>query len=300
MNTDHGRRLRPKEKALFRAIERRDLPSIRALLKEGVDPNAAEWSDYTGNHTVLMHAAGLLYPEAVELLLKAGADPTAATVAGLGAGGGYTALLDAINGSDPAGDEPDEDSDRSGRLKVVDLLLQAGADPYAVYDGEDTPVESAANAGDLQVVKLLIAAGADPKNWPQGCVPPLVGAAHGGHADIVLFLIEQGAPVDGETADGVTPLMVAAYRGAEVVLSLLLEQGAEVNHTAKDGQTPLIRAALYARDALTEREHEVALRVVKRLLEAGADLKVRDHQGKTALDYASVAHNPLALQRHFE
>ena len=96
------RKLTKQEQALFRAIERRDLKTIRQSLSNGVGPNVADWSTYVGNQTALMYAAGCQFPEAVKVLLEAGADPNASTVAGAGSNGGATALHKAIGGSDAA------------------------------------------------------------------------------------------------------------------------------------------------------------------------------------------------------
>lgn len=296
MLSDHdSKKLTTKERSLLRAIGKKDFDTVARLLTEGVNPNAAEWSDYVGNKTALMNAAGCQFPEAVKALLEAGADPKATTVAGQGAGGGYTALHNAIDGSDPTGVEVSPEREMLRRLNIVDLLLRAGASPDAVYDKDSTPIYEAASAGYLDIVKRLWEASRGSKRWPAGSRPPLCGAALGRHASVARFLLDRGHPVDEQDSEGVTPLCAAAYRGAEKVLDMLIQRGANVNHHTKDGRTPLICAALFARDAVTDREHQVALRMVKRLIESKADLDLRDSEGKTALEIASINDTPLVV-----
>ncbi len=147
---------RKKESELFRAIERKDLKKITLLLTQGVNPNATYSSDYRGNITALMSAAGCQFPEAVELLLKAGAAVNAKTVAGEGAHGGATALHEAIEGSDTRLPEDDPEV----RKRIVTQLLDGGADPNATDEADSTPLNLAASDGYLEIVKTLVSSGA--------------------------------------------------------------------------------------------------------------------------------------------
>lgn len=279
---------KPNAELLYAAIRRRDLKMLQKLLSEGVDPNAAVHDDYHGDNPVLLCAAGGQFIEGVKALLDAGASPNTAMTGGQGADGGETPLHSAINGSSPTGNSPDEQ-----RLGVVELLLAAGADPNAVRGGDTTVIYEAASAGYLAIVKRLIEAGANVKKKVMGILPPLYGAANGRHESIARFLIECRTPIDWPAPNGMTPLLVAASRGAEGIVNLLIEKRADVNHKAKNGDTPLLRAAEFARSAFTEREHQVALRIVRVLLEHGADPTVRNNDGETVLQIASEATSPI-------
>lgn len=284
--------MRSKKKELFHAIGRKDADAVAAALKDGIDPNTAESSGYFVNRTALMHAAACQFPEGVKLLLEAGANVNASTQKGVGAKAGYTALHGVIDGNDPV--EPR--SDYAVRLQIVKLLLQAGADPNAVYGADTTPIYSAASAGYVEIVGAMIDAGADPRRSPPGCFSPLHGAAQGCHETVARRVLDAGMPVDAETTDGFTPLMTAGYRGCDTLVRLFLERGANPNHRAADGRTPLINAALYAQDTATDAQHERAWRIVKQLLEAGADPTPRNRKGETALEIASRSQNGLAAE----
>lgn len=101
-----------------------------------------------------------------------------------------------------------------------------------------------------------------------------------------------GAKVDEESKDGSTALIAAANRGADGVVDILLEHGANVNQKTLNGRTPLIAAAQFAQWAVTERQHGVALRITKRLVESGADVMARNNEGRSALDWALEASDP--------
>jgi len=297
---------KPNAQQLYAAISRHDVAPLRKLLADGADPNAAVHDEYHGDIPVLLCAAGSQFLEGVKTLLDAGANPNAAMTGGLGGGGGETALHNAISGSDKRPYDDPKRSHEEDRLKIVDLLLKAGADPNAVDQGDTLPLYSAASDGRYEIVQRLIEAGATFKTWPAGCIPPLVGAA-GGVAPhgveegrkqerVTKLLLDLDAPVDGETAEGVTALMATAIPGSERLVNLLLEREADVNHRSQDGRTPLICAALYAEWAAAEDEYELALRIVKRLIEAGADPNARNVEGKSAYDIAARSRSPLAAE----
>jgi len=285
---------KPNAEQMVAAINRRDIESLRKLLGDGADPNTPVRDDYHGERPILQFAAGGQFPDGVEALLKAGADPNAPMTGGLGAKPGRTALHAAIG-------------EGEDRLKIVDMLLRAGANPNAVNQNRDeTPLCDAASGGYYENVQRLIEAGATFKTWPSGCIPPLVGAAGGVPAHsaeegrkqerVAKLLLDLGAPVDGETADGVTSLMAASIRGSERLVDLLLDHGADANHRSQDGRTPLICAADYAAWAAAEDEYELALRIVKRLLDAGADPAARNEKGESAYDIAARSRGPVAAE----
>jgi ankyrin repeat protein len=96
-----------------------------------------------------------------------------------------------------------------------------------------------------------------------------------------LFLLNHGAKADFPTTPkGRTALMVACgYYGGIPVCRVLINHGADVNAVAMNGESALMLAATNAKADLVEY-----------LLRNGADSKLKDKKGKTALDYAKAAY----------
>ena len=303
-----NRKKKPNAQQLYAAIRKHNIESLRKLLGEGADPSACVHDDYHGDIPIILCAAGILFTEGVVSLLKAGANPNAAMTGGQGARGGATALHNAISGGDTRPGSDTKRSTESDRQRIVDMLLKAGADLHAIDAGERIPLQCAARSGRLEICKQLIKAGANVRDWPKGCIPPLIGASFGvpphsvpegqQYEDVVRLLLKHGAPVDGEDARGVTALMAAAQQGSRGLVGIFLENKANVNHQAKNGSTPLHSAAEYARWAKFEDEHQLALEITKRLIDAGANPNARNAEGELAYDIASSnrGHGQLAAE----
>lgn len=290
---------KPGAGKLFAAIEQRDLESLKELLAQGADANEVKNYGYINNVTPLMNAAATLFVDAVDILLQAGADPHVRAMAGTGSKGGATALHKGITGANTRlrVQDPQE------RIRIVKSLLKAGADPNVVAQDTNLPLFYSASTGNYEVTAMLIEAGAEVETWPSGCVPPLVGCVFGvppgsmpgadKYQKVVELLLEKGAPLDCEDSSGATSLIAAAFRACEPLVNFFLSRGADVRHQAKDGRTPLLCIATFVRFARLEEDHSLALRIAKRLVEAGVDVNARNSDGESALDIASKAQNPL-------
>jgi ankyrin repeat protein len=171
---------------------------------------------------------------------------------------------------------------RAGRLDVVQLLLDRGAD---VREKDKkfgaTPLIWAAlgDTDNKAVAELLLAKGADPKARERTGMTALLSALARNHQETARLLIEKGGEVNDKDKDGRTPLMWAAQSGAGPTVVLLLEKGADLKaREEKQGADAFLVAAARGR---TE--------VVKLLLEKGTDPKSVDQDRKTALMWAARA-----------
>ncbi|TTS33138.1 Inactive serine/threonine-protein kinase TEX14 [Bagarius yarrelli] len=90
-------------------------------------------------------------------------------------------------------------------------------------------------------------------------------------------LLKQGVDVDCVNNLGQTCLYCACLLGFAAVAELLLRYGADPNHRCDDRSTPL-HAAVFSCDT----------RMLSKLLEAGGDLRLHDHQGRTPRDWAEI------------
>ncbi len=182
-----------------------------------------------------------------------------------------------VNAKDKYGWTPLHRAARHGHIEVVKLLLEAGADVNAKGEFGETPLYRAAWRGRTEVVKLLLAVGAEvnDKDDEHGTTP-LHCAAWRGRTEAVEVLITAGAEVNAKDNAGATPLPLAAWYGYTEVVKILLKAGANVN--AKEGwwwsgRTALHRAAI---SGYTE--------TAKVLLAAGAEVNAKDKDGETPLD----------------
>jgi ankyrin repeat protein len=226
--------------ALFEAVKRSDLPSVRALLARHVVANIRQ-ADGT---TPLHWAANRGDEQIVQLLVRAGGDANAANRYGV---------------------MPLHLATEKGSARVTELLLNAGADPNAALPGGQTPLMTAARAGSPQVVRLLLEYGADVTavENTRGQTA-LMWAAAEGHVSTIEALLAGGAdlhakshgPAQEERAasylgitarrrerlDAFTPLLFAVQAGHLDAVRQLIGYGAKVNDTAPDGTSALVLA----------------------------------------------------------
>jgi hypothetical protein len=133
-------------------------------------------------------------------------------------------------------------------------------------------VAKAAFEGDAEQVRALIAGGADPN----GAESPLILAARAGHVTVIQILIRAGAdPNQRGGVNGWTALMHAVHKNQEGAATALLEGGADPNAYTGHRETALMMAAGYGRAGM-----------VRILLAHGADPRLRDVHGASALDNA--------------
>lgn len=154
-----------------RAAKDGDAQTVRTLLRQGADVNAAMADGMSALHW----AAESGDTEIMEILLTAGAAVESATRIGE-----YRPLHLAA---------------RNGHSDVVAGLLRAGAEIEARTDPSgSTPLHLAATSGDAEVIRTLIEAGADPDareaQWSQ---TPLIFAAARNRVEALHALIDGGA-----------------------------------------------------------------------------------------------------------
>ena len=171
--------------------------------------------------------------EAVEALLKAGADPNRID------GQGWTPLNAAVAGLNGKGTP----------LAIIDALLQAGADPnqpggksnepfktetMSIGRTREHPLAIAITLGFPETVELLLEAGANPNQLFDTGVTPLHLAVISARANIVEkatiaeALLEAGAdPNRPDLTSGMTPLDFALHQNLAVVVGILRNAGAK-------------------------------------------------------------------------
>ncbi len=128
-----------------------------------------------------------------------------------------------------------------GKTKTVLRLIKEGSNVNKKE--HEYPLIYASQNGHLKIVQALINAGANANVKDRNNVTPLILASQNGHLEIVQILIAAGADVNIKvTSDGSTALMRAAYWGHPKIAKTLITAGANINTKNNNGITALTLA----------------------------------------------------------
>ncbi|XP_035852647.1 ankyrin repeat and SOCS box protein 16 [Sander lucioperca] len=176
-----------------------------------------------------------------------------------------------------------------GHTGCVEELLFRGAEVNA-DPGGNTALHDACMGGHAACVQLLLSHGADPDLLAADGSAPLHLCTSAQSLQCAELLIDGGAEVSVRMRESrLTPLHVAARRGLEEHVELFLSHGADVSATNQEGETPLNAACSGA-----ERPSEAGryLRVIQKLLDAGADPRTAGRKQHTPLHNACANCSP--------
>ena len=157
-----------------------------------------------------------------------------------------------------------------GHAEVVEVLLDAGADPDRQAPKGSSALMAASGEGHVHVVCLLLDGGANPDLLNKTGVSALIWACSKGNVDVVRVLLERGAKINHADHAGVTALMAASVLGHVEVVRLLLEHGARTDLVDRSARTALDfaqRKAVSKMEAKKTMQKEATARL---LLEHGA------------------------------
>ncbi len=165
----------------------------------------------------------------------------------------------------------------TGSLEDIRAAIERGGNVNATGEDGMTPLIAAARYNDAAIGTLLEAgADANAHDTQFGATALMWVAAYAKMVEPVRALLAAGAEVEARDKDGGTAVMWAAAHNPNVnVLAALIERGANLGARTRAGLTALIMAARGNGPA-----------IVGMLLDAGADAKVKDSYGNTALSYA--------------
>jgi len=147
---------------------------------------------------------------------------------------------------------------RNGRLDVLSLLVEYGANINAVDDKNRDVLNIAITTRNPKLAETALDLGADPT---------------------MVTSIYDGAAV-----------IYGSAKGAVSIVEMLIKAGAPVNRINNVGWTALLEVAILG----TGSEDYIA--IADMLIAAGADKTIKDRHGKTAFDHAKLrGHEALAL-----
>ncbi len=248
-----------------------NMPMTRWLLEHGADPNDGE---------SLYHSTELGHREGLKLLLEHGADPTGtnallramdfhdieAVQLLLDAG----ALADEFNGAHVGGEAPwvvpamHQAARRKSPREMIELLLEAGADPLRAYQGM-TPYAYARVFGNRVLAEVLETRGhttplspveqhmadladgvapegkfIDPETLPEACRNIIRMILHlPGTLPHIKRLVAAGVEYDRPDTEGLTPVQIAGWEGLPEVMDYFLSLKPDLGHINGYGGTLL-------------------------------------------------------------
>jgi len=239
------------------ALERQDSATIKVLLAQHADPNAAQ-PDGT---TALMWAVRQDDLDLVDRLFKAGAHVAGANRYGvsamsLAAENSNPQMLERliqagadVNLPGVEGETPLMTVARGGNVEAARILLKHGASVNATEEWRgQTALIWAIAQSHPGMAKELIAQGAQvnmrtgKQNWarqitaeprekwmPQGYLTPLLFAARQGSVDCARVLLDAGADINAQDLEGISPLLLSIINGHYDTAAFLIDRGADVN-----------------------------------------------------------------------
>jgi ankyrin repeat protein len=290
------------------AAEAGDTAILLRLLNAGADANTT----VADGETALMLAARAGKADAIKLLASRGANVNAKENRM-----GETPLIWAAaeNNAEAVRMLVEFGAGADTRSARVQYPPQVPADPSnyvssAAPKGEWTPLMYTAREGALEAARALIDLGANVNVQDPDGMTPLLEAIVNMHLDFAAALLDKGADPNLADVSGMTALYAAidmhtpAWERSRpdpkendkldclALMKVLLDHGANVNAALKgrilqryhaggsavlgEGTTPLIRAARYDN-----------LDMIRLLVERGADVKLAQKDGTTALMLAS-------------
>jgi len=254
------------ETALVLAAENGHIDAVCELVEAGADVNFFA----RDGPTPLVAATRRGDLEMVNLLLAFGADPS---------------LRDGFIGVTPlmAG-IPDRSDVQERNLKILQQLIDAGADVNDITPAGICAIEFAVLQGSIACARMLLAHGADPEGNPK-LLSPLQHAIDHRDVEMVQVLLECRAKVSGSSGrfrDGWTPLMWAAALGDVTIGRLLLQVDGGLLYSigGKEKWTVLHVAA-------AKGNHFFFKWVLEESKKSGHVWDEVDFEGKTARDLAS-------------
>lgn len=193
---------------------------------------------------------------------------------------GCTALLRAAGG---------------GHRAVVDLLLARGADPQRAANSGATPLSAAVSMRHIEIVDRLIAAGAPLEQRLPGDLTVLMVACALGLTDLAARLLAAGADVQACDSQGRQALHCAAMYGFTArdrtrlvaLLDTLLLAGVDADVPAA-GATPLLLLLGARAEPGTAADEDVLIAGLELLLDHDVALDAQDPRGFAPLHLASL------------
>ena len=167
-----------------------------------------------------------------------------------------------------------------GDATAAAVAIRAGADLETRDERGRTPLLLAVTKDRLDVARLLVYLGADPDALDDQHDTPWLVTGVTGSVDMLEVLLPAGPDLTIRNRFGGTSLIPASERGHVAYVRRAVRTGIDVNHVNNLGWSALLEAVILGDGSRRYQQ------IVTTLLDAGADPKITDRQGVTALQHA--------------
>ena len=283
------------DQQLYNAVENADSSKVRELIKKGADPNM-KIQGYESVYILEFASSIAMDVDVVNELITGGAD---------------------VNVNLGLRMTPLDWASRFGNFELVEKLLEAGA-----LTGSGRSLIPAAERGFFDIVRILIQNKVDINVRNNGGSTPLMMASSSGQLKIVQYLIAAGANINLKNNDGntafdlarqkkqtgvvkyfetlfaedpdafdpetkITNLMIVSSQGKLGRVQVYLPTIKNINADDKNGNTALIYA-VYTRNRVINNNR---LKIIKLLIQRGADPTIKNNDGVTSLELGNRSGN---------
>jgi len=218
--------------ALMYAITNAHFDTAAVLIEKGANPNVADSTGTTALYSAVdMHTMGPMLSrpspklvdkldsaDIVRMLIAKGANVNARLKRPI-IGRHHTPTGDASLGE---GTTPLARAAKSNDLKLMHMLLDAGADPKITLKDRTTVLMIAAAGGAVV-----------------GAYAVAIPVTEESSIEAVKLCLERGVDINAFNTNGTTAIHSAVQRGAEKVVRFLAQNGAKLDMKNKQGRTPL-------------------------------------------------------------
>jgi uncharacterized protein len=167
-----------------------------------------------------------------------------------------------------------------GDATAAALAVRAGANLETRDPRGRTPLLLAVTEDRLVVARLLVHLGANPDALDDQHDTPWLVTGVTGSVDMLEVLLPAGPDLKIRNRFGGTSLIPASERGHVAYVRRVVRTDVEINHVNNLGWTALLEAVILGDGSRRYQQ------IVITLLDAGADPKIADRQGVTALQHA--------------
>lgn len=270
---------------LFAACAAADLKMIELLIAHGANATVKDKSGWSTVDVLVLRIRSSLVDskalsESARILIEAGAEVSfnAAIVLGM------TEFVQRALKEQPSlvtrrdlrtvqGRTPLHWAAAAGNLELCEILVASGANINALTHFGRTALHLAClqHFPGNSVAKLLLDLKIELDTRDDDGMTALHLAVTQADEELANSIIQAGAQINVSNHQGQTPLHLAAMTSNEQLVDLLLKKGTSPNIQDRSGHTPLHSAVVTP---------VVNKRVIRRLIEFGADLSIRDKDGK--------------------